>query len=221
MYNKLCFEKCFSHFYQRSKLTQCERDREMDALEISQLLTTTIVTILSCFGNSLVVISLVKFHWLRVTTNYFVAVLAFYDFCNGLPTSTFGLLTSYVGGGNVTSLNAALCRVTVGLAAFSGYGNVLCVIIVTVDRYIFINRPLGYHAIVTNKKAILVSALCFTVAVVVAFLAVHGQPVSIPCTTIRVLSPSVALYLVLPTLIIAVILVVLLYGENRMAGSQG
>ena len=52
----------------------------MDFQEVTNTIVNVIIVILCTFGNLLIIISLKKFEWLRVTTNYFVALLAFYDF---------------------------------------------------------------------------------------------------------------------------------------------
>ena len=62
----------------------------MNFREVTNIIANVITFILCTFGNSLVIISLKKFEWLRMATNYFLALLAFYDFCSGLPVFTVG-----------------------------------------------------------------------------------------------------------------------------------
>ena len=135
----------------------------MDFREVTNIIANVITVIMYTFGNSLVIISLTKFEWLRTATNYFVAFLAFYDFCNGLPASTFFAATSFLSTPteNITIQYDVICKINVYIAAFSGYGNLLSIIIITVDRYLFINWPLRYHELVTIRKALVVSAVGF------------------------------------------------------------
>ena len=128
--------------------------RAMDPPEVTNIIVSVIIVILCTFGNCLVIISLKRFEWLRVPTNYFVALLAFCDFCNGLPVYSFSTATLFLSTENdkITVKYDVICRISVYVAGLSGYGNLLCVIIITADRYIFINWPFRYYDIVTNKN---------------------------------------------------------------------
>ena len=187
----------------------------MDFRDVTNIVVNVIIVILCTFGNSLVIISLKKFEWLRVATNYFVAFLAFYDFCNGLPTSSFFAATSFLSSPteNITIQYDVICKVNVYIAAFSGYGNLLSVIIITVDRYIFINWPLRYHELVTIRKALVVSTVGFIFTNLVSVMALYDQQAVEPCNTIQMIRYDVAIFVVIPTFILAVILVIILYGK--------
>ena len=100
------------------------------------------------------------------------------------------------------------------IAGFSGYGNLLRVIIITMDRYIYINWPLRYYELVTNRKAFVVSIICFIVTNVVSTTAFYGQDAAKPCTTIQMARFDVIAYIVVPTFLLAFVLVILLYGKS-------
>ena len=207
----------------------------MDVQQAINTIVTACIVIFSVFGNCLVMTSVAKFEWLKTATNYFVAMLAFYDFCNGLPIFTVQLIMSGINqrNGDITDGYEISCRVYAFLGAFSGFGNLMCIIIVTVDRYLFINWPLRYYGIVTNSKALVVAASSFVCVLVISVLGVYKQPVKIPCSTFQMYNPHVVNYVGLPTSVLAVILVVLLYGKiawltcktkmshpNEMAGND-
>ena len=100
----------------------------MDYREVTNIIANVITVILCTFGNSVVIISLKKFEWLRVATNYFVALLAFYDFCSGFPVSSLMGIRTYLSTSNqnITVQYEVICKIYVHLAMFSGYGNLLC-----------------------------------------------------------------------------------------------
>ena len=187
----------------------------MDALWIVNTLVTGCTVLLGVFGNCLVMISVNKFSWLKMGTNYFVMMLSFYDFCNGLPIFTLQVIAPElsVDYGNITNKYELCCIVQSFIALFSGYGSVLCIIIVTVDRYLFINWPMRYHQVLSNSRALMVSAACFMTVLAVTVLGIYGQPVRRPCSVFRMYNPKVVKYIGLPTTILGCVLVMILYGK--------
>ena len=187
----------------------------MDPRDIADTTVKVIIVILCTCGNCLITLSLKKFESLRTATNYFVALLAFYDFCNGLSTSSLMVarLLIRAPGDNITFEYDVTCKMNVYIAAFSGYGNLLCVIIITVDRYIYINWPLRYHGLVTNRRALVVSINCLLLTSVVSALVSYGQDVVKPCLAIKMFRFDVVVSVVIPTFLLAFVLVILLYGK--------
>ena len=207
----------------------------MDVQQVINTIVTACIVIFSVFGNYLVMISVAKYEWLKTATNYFVAMLAFYDFCNGLPMLTVQLIMSGITqrNGNITDGYEISCRIYAFLEAFSGVGNLICIIIVTIDRYLFINWPLRYHGIVTNTKALVVAAISFVCVLVLSVIRIYNQPAKIPCSSFQMYNPHFVNYVGLPISVLAVLLVVLLYGKiawltcktkksqpNEMAGND-
>ena len=187
----------------------------MDTQQVINVIVTACIVIFSVFGNCLVVVSVAKFEWLKTATNYLVAMLAFYDFCNGLPIFTVQLIMSGISQANdsITDGYGISCKTYAFLAAFSGFGNLMCIIIVTNDRYLFINWPLRYHGIVTNSKALTVTAVSFICVLVVSVMGIYKQSPTKPCSTFQMYNPYVVNYVGLPTSVLTVILITLLYGK--------
>ena len=161
------------------------------------------------------IISLKKFEWLRVATNYFVALLAFYDLYSGLPASSFLAATSLMSirNENITIQYEVICKMNVYIAGFAGYGHLLCVIINTTDRYIYINWPLRYCELVTNRRALVVSIVCFIITNLVSTTAFYCQDAAKPCTTIQMARFDVIAYIVVPTFLLAFLQVIIFYGK--------
>ena len=84
----------------------------------------------------MVIISVKKFEWMRTPTNYLVALLAFFDFYNGLPVFTASSINWYYGvkDANITLVYEVNCKVSGLVSAFSGFGNLLSVILITLER---------------------------------------------------------------------------------------
>ena len=187
----------------------------MDPRDIADTTVKVIIAILCTCGNCLIMLSLKKFEWLRVATNYFVALLAFYDFCNGLSTSSLMVARLLISqpGDNITVEYNVICKMNVYIAAFAGYGNLLCLIIITMDRYIYINWPLRYYELVTNRKALVVSINCLLLTSVVSAIVSYGQDVVKPCLAIKMFRFDVIVSVGIPTFLLAFVLVILLYGK--------
>ena len=66
----------------------------MDVFRYFDISVNVCIVLVSAFGNSLVMISIWKYEWLKSSTNYFVALLALCDFCNGLPVFVAGTVAS-------------------------------------------------------------------------------------------------------------------------------
>ena len=96
---------------------------------------------------------------------------------------------------------------------FSGYGNLLCVIIITVDRYIYINWSSRYYELVTNRKALVISAICFIITNLVLVFTFYDEDVVKPCTALQMVRFDVIVYVVIPTILLAFVLVIILYGQ--------
>ena len=109
-------------------------------------LAITIVTLslmlLGVFGNSLVIISVKRFDWLRTPTFYFVALLAFFDFCSAFPPSVMVVVSfmDYSPSENITSGCTAYCKITFGFLGFSDTGNLLLIVIIAIDRCLYQGR---------------------------------------------------------------------------------
>ena len=187
----------------------------MNFQEIFSIFVTICIALLSLFGNFLVIISLKQFAWLKTPTNYLVAVLAFYDLFHGLPVFVPSVVTSYIGSkyDNFTLNYEISCKFYAAAAAFSGFGNLLCIILITLDRYFYLFWPLRYHDLVTNCRSFIVSAICMMFAVIVSISAVYRSPVSKPCISIQMFNVYVVNYVLIPTFVLAFILVIALYGK--------
>ena len=140
-----------------------------------------IVMFLTTVGNSLVIISVIKFPWLHTVTNMFVLMLSSYDFLMGLPLFVNRRIYESL---NVTTDGAVrMCQSQLFIAIFTFWGNLMVVAIISLDRFIFIQYPLKYHLIITKPRA---AALCVLSVVVSAsgagyVLGTNSRDMYIPC----------------------------------------
>ena len=150
----------------------------MNLLNLANTVVTLFLMLLSTFGNSLVMISVKRFEWLRSPTFYFVALLAFFDFCSAFPPSVMVVvsLMDNLPSDNITSSYIIYCKITFGFLGFSTTGNLLLIIIITIDRYLYITKPLRYMDIVTNRKALVISTCVFLFCLILTIFTVYNGP---------------------------------------------
>ena len=98
------------------------------------------------------------------------------------------------------------------IVGFSGFGNFLCIIMITLDRYLFIIWPLRYHNLVTYRRVGMGSVLCLILVTLVSAL-VFISPVMKPCNSIVMLDRYIMTYVLTPVLFLAFDLVNVLYGK--------
>ena len=187
----------------------------MNSFQIVDTIIQLCKALMSAFGNSLVVISVIKFEWLRTSTNYFVALLAFFDFWGGIPLNISLQVTAIIDSVDekMTSSFEISCKIYALIMAFSACGDLLAILVITIDRHLYINYPLRYHTIVTNTRALAVSALCFVFAGIVSLTSTEWSKVRRPCISQNIIDVEVMTYLMVPLLLYTLLLVVVVYGR--------
>ena len=186
----------------------------MNPVELAITIFTALKLVLGFFGNSLVIISVKKFEWLRSPTFYFVALLAFFDLCITIPAFVF--LTPIILKGSPTD-NVTLgyeigCKFVSGLIGFAGTGNLLCIIVIAVDRYLYITKPLRYMGIVTLTKCLVISAFVLLFPFGLSLNQIRSD-VDKPCTTHKSFNKSIVKYLIVPLFCFGLVIVIVLYGK--------
>ncbi len=121
----------------------------------------TLQGIFAMVGNLITIIAVLKFEFLRENSACrIVAALAIADFFGGF-NSLLGIFVRQLFS-SVTVLKA-ICYVRAYLVQMlSLYGNVYFNLLITIDRYIFITRPLRYFTIVTPQRALRAISIAWT-----------------------------------------------------------
>ena len=145
-----------------------------------------VVIFLTTTGNSLVIISVIKFPWLHTATNMFVVMLSSFDVLMGLPIFVnrriYDSLESDVQ--NVTTDSSVrACQSQLFIAIFSFWGNLVMVAIISLDRFIFIQYPFKYHFLITKSRAAVFCAMSVVISAAGAgfVLGTNSREMYIPC----------------------------------------
>ena len=185
------------------------------------LILRTIQAILSTLGNLGTIIAVFKFEFLQENSACrLVAALGLADFFGGV-TPIFGAIAR-----RLTSTTLALnmlCYVQVIFSLLGGYGNVYCTLLCTIDRYIFITRPLRYFTIVTPQRALKAILVAWGLIIFQIVLKLSLSPyldAAIGCKLLRVL-PKAAYYETLAQYILITFCVVVpIYGVIGYTSSK-
>ena len=155
-----------------------------------------------------------KFEWLKTPTFYFVGQLAFFDLCNTIPAFVFlsPIILKGSPADNVTLGYEIGCKFVSGLSGFAGTGNLLCIIVIAVDRYLYITKPLRYMAIVTLTKCLVISAFVLLFPFGLSLNQIRSD-VDKPCTTHKRFNNSIMKYLIFPLFCFGLVMVIALFCE--------
>ena len=129
---------------------------------------------------------------------YFVALLAFYDFCHGAPlfvvSATLSILDSALV--DITIVYQVLCRIQGFLAEFATLGDMLSILIISIDRFVYIYWPLSYRTIVTEKRTLIISIFSAVFVVPVSAVLASVTVVEKPRTTYQMVNSSGMTYVI-------------------------
>ena len=148
-------------------------------------------SVASIFGNLLVIISVIKFGYLRETAHTLVTLLACFDFgigVTGLIEQCTLILNVYKGEMDGMRI---FCLITVVILSGLSTGDLLSVMFITIDRFIYITYPLRYTDIVTRIKvtfAVIFTVLYSLVTSIILVLTTESVQGHIVCNLIQIIS---------------------------------
>ena len=148
-------------------------------------------SVASIFGNLLVIISVIKFRYLRETAHTLVTLLACFDLgigVTGLVEQCIILLTVYKGDMNGLRI---FCLITVVILSGLSTGDLLSVMFITIDRFIYITYPLRYTDLVTRIKvtfAVIFTVLYSLITSIILVLTTESIQGHIVCNLTQIIS---------------------------------
>ena len=152
--------------------------------------------LLAMVGNLVTMIAVYRYEFLWENgTCRMIAALALADFFAGVDAFSGSIVRQFLS--RISDLNM-LCYFQVITALIAGFGNGYCILLLTIDRFIFITRPLLYVSIVTARRAlvaILVTwmVIFFQTNLIMAFA--QSPNAKISCEWGNII-PKVAFYLI-------------------------
>ena len=107
--------------------------------------------LLAVIGNTLTIIAVLKYDRLRTITNILICSLAAADFLGGLDPVFVTLTYTYESS---SPLWMTLCLTELTINTISCAGNVLSILLITIDRYVYISLPLRYESLCQSRRVI-------------------------------------------------------------------
>ena len=181
------------------------------------------ITLVNILGNSLVLLAIKTTESLRNKTNYFLVSLACVDLTFGLFSIPIWVPVQavYHGfGGNVTDNShwENACITAAFGYSIGAIGEGLAVLLVALDRFIYVVYPLKYHFIITDERThrLIVGKWVVTVisAVTVTFYPNDSLRIKeIGCFPSAIYDSAINTYFACPFLTIVTVVMCILYGK--------
>ena len=121
-----------------------------------------LIAVLSIGTNSLVCIVFCLYRQLRLARHYFVINLAVADILIAAV-----LIPLFVAA-RLKGDNIALCRCQIVLDIACGTASLLCLVFISLERYVAVKYSLLYHSIVTKRRAIFCMAFIWIYSIIVS-----------------------------------------------------
>lgn len=166
---------------------------------IGVIIASSVCLVLGILGNVGVVVYNIFINHKKTPTTYFVVNLAVSDIlvcCTFFPT--WILKSSMILGGEVKGAESIICKLSVTTSGTSVILSVANLLAMTVDRFIFISRPLKYPVIMTRGMTYFMLSVIWILfsigAAVIFFFQIQDAPDVIYCKTNS--QAIIAIYLV-------------------------
>lgn len=170
---------CWKHFLDLcvseepvSDVTSCSR------ASLALVIPLGLVAVVSIVTNSLVCVVFMLYRQLRLIRHYFVINLAVADILIA------AILIPLFVAAQFTTENIALFRCQLVLDIACGTASILCLAMISLERYVAVKYSLHYHSIVTNRKAVFSIVFIWVYSIVVscaAFVSLIKEPDNKSC----------------------------------------
>lgn len=130
---------------------------------VAQMAVFTFIIIATIVGNGLICVSVVKFRHLRTNTNFILLSLALTD----LSMVVIMILNAVTTVTGEWIFGQWCCRAVASIGLTLSFISILHLCVLSVDRYIAIQKPFRYQFIVTRRRVITILLLIWLSVVVI------------------------------------------------------
>lgn len=149
-FNRTCYSHATSNHY------------DLTTLIVTVLLTN--LDILVVAGNLLVLLAFVVDRHLRTPTHYFIGSLAAADLALGIFVLPFAIAFETTGA---WTFGVPLCQLWLAVDVWLCTASIYGLIMVGIDRFVAVTRPLAYKSFMTHKRASLMIATAWSISLVI------------------------------------------------------
>lgn len=143
----------------------------LPAFIVVQSVFLALIMIVSAVANSFICRCILAHRSLRTITNSFIFNLAATDFLLSVLCMPFALVSAITGR---WVFGEVMCKLTGFLISVLCIASILTLVLVAIDRYLAICRPLKYCILVTHKKSVMMLVYVWLHAAVCSILPVIG-----------------------------------------------
>ena len=193
---------------------------KMEVLAVLDILILSLFGLMSAFGNSIVVTSVIKFDYLRTKTNMFIVTLAVVDLSMGVIAFPSTLVLRNIDSNTLSNETfSTWYSACIGTNIFqhaAGMGEMLSIYAITLDRFLFINFPFKYETVMTQKVAIAIVVIIFTVSISFTLFMLLLSDIlerGMECSMFNVLAPVFTYSIWMPFTGVGTILICAFYGK--------
>ena len=164
---------CWKHFLDLCLPTEAPVPATCLRANLALVIPLIVVAVLSIATNNLVCIVFLLYRQLRLIRHYFVINLAVADILIA------AILIPLFVAAQLTTDNILLYRCQIVLDIACGTASILCLAMISLERYVAVKYSLYYHAIVTQRKAVFCMVFIWVYSLVVscaAFLSLIKEP---------------------------------------------
>ena len=131
------------------------------SLLITALTLRGVEGLLAVAGNLLTVVAIFRFRRLRTTSNVFIANLAVVDIMSGISAIFYILINIQIS----ESSWVVLCHALNVIKTFADSGTLKAILLIGLERFVYINYPMSYYRIFTRGRVILALIVSWIIAV--------------------------------------------------------
>ncbi|XP_041378576.1 octopamine receptor-like [Gigantopelta aegis] len=143
----------------------------MSAGQIAAGLVLSVIIVLTVAGNVLVFLAVISHRKLRYVSNYFIVSLSVADILVAIlvmiPATLNETLLQWV-------LGVTMCSIWASCDVMLCSASILNVCLISLDRYMAIMTPLRYNTLMTHKRALLLIAAVWMIAILTSFVPIQN-----------------------------------------------
>lgn len=144
--------------------------QELPSDRVSLLIFLILFSFATVFGNSLVILAVIRERYLHTSTNYFVTSLAVADCLVGLVVMPFSALYEVLD--NTWFFGTDWCDTWRSLDVLFSTASILNLCVISLDRYWAITDPFSYPMKMTRNRAVVLIAVVWICSSLISFPAI-------------------------------------------------
>lgn len=141
----------------------------VDSLTLAFIIPTVLLIILNIMvvvGNGLVILAVIRYQRLRNVAGLLIASLAIADILVGLMVLPFSAVKEIL---NIWIFDSIWCHIWLAVDVWMCTSSIYNLLVIALDRFVAVTRPLNYRSLVTRKRAFFIIACAWIFSFLISF----------------------------------------------------